>query len=73
MTYAERRALQEGPQPQKRAPRTTPVPERKLPGLTVKCPVCKATPGVECWAPGPLFMTQAVTHIARIQVEVSQS
>ncbi len=48
-------------------------PPPPLPGLSFKCPVCKAPPGVECWAPGPLFMTQALTHQARIQVEVSQS
>jgi hypothetical protein len=68
MTYAERRALQEGPQPPKQAPRTTPVPERPTKGLTVTCPICGVEPKHRC-----VSAMYPDSHIARIALEVNQS
>jgi hypothetical protein len=71
MTYAERRALQEGPQPPKRAPRTTPLPERPVRGLSIACPRCRKPAGVACEETG---LIPRGTHIARMRAEeVSQS
>jgi hypothetical protein len=77
MTYAERRALQEGPQPPKQAPRTTPLPGRQPMGMTVQCPKCYSTPGEPCAQMHPNGISRlgllGGSHIARIEKEANQS